>query len=600
MKTAPGAATLADLLRVVVEAHPDRIAVSAPDGTLTYRDLSASAQRVADALRHAGVRPGVVVPLLADTSVYLVIGMLGILRAGGAYLPIDPTAPEDRIRWLVEDSGSPVVLATTATVRMADAAGSAVVLADRLPEPVLDPSPAPDSLDTDLAYVIYTSGSTGQPKGVQVEQRNIVRLFERTREWFGFAETDVWTMFHSAAFDFSVWEIWGALLHGGRLVLVPYEVSRSPARFRALVANEGVTVLNQTPSAFRQFIAADRTTSPDDLPALRAVILGGERLDVAMLEPWFERHPAGRPDVVNMFGITECTVHASYRPIRPADLTTPEVSPIGMPLPDLDFQVVDDAGVPMTDGQPGELYISGAGLARGYHRRDDLTAQRFVDIAGRRAYRSGDRVRRVNDTEFEYLGRIDDQLTVRGYRVEPGEVEAVLIKHPEVDACLVGTVDHGAADIRLVAYIVASQEYSDDNGSWERLRAEISARADAALPKHLRPSSYLRVSALPLTRNGKADRSAAMAADSLGSTAATDVVITSIWRDILGENGFGPDDDFFDLGGTSLTLVRMIDHVNTRFRIDLDLTALLDGVTIAALAAAVDSAAEPVIPAPKG
>jgi amino acid adenylation domain-containing protein len=590
--------TLNDAFAAVVDEHPTRVAVTAPDGTLTYRALDELAERVAAALRNAGVGRGIVVPLLAETSVYLIAGMLAIVRAGGAYLPIDPAAPDSRIQWLVADSGGPVVLATTATAPIARAPGSVVVLADRLPEPAVDLPPAAVALDSDLAYLIYTSGSTGQPKGVQVEQRNIMRLFEQTRDWFDFAETDVWSVFHSAAFDFSVWEIWGALLHGGRLVLVPYDVSRSPVRFRALVAEEGVTILNQTPSAFRQFIAADRTCPSDDLRMLRTVVLGGERLDVAMLAPWFDKYPAGRPEVVNMFGITECTVHASYRLISPADLAAPEVSPIGMPLLEMEFHVVDEAGTPVAERCPGELLITGAGVARGYHRRNDLTAERFVDVAGRRGYRTGDRVRRVNGTEYEYLGRIDHQLTVRGYRVEPGEVEAVLSCHAGLEACLVAAVDHGDGDVRLVAYCVTSPEFSAEPASWDHVRKDVSAHVEATLPKHMRPSSYVQVAALPLTRNGKADRTA-IAAEALRSNETTELVITSLWRNILGENGFGADDDFFDLGGTSLTLVRMIDRVNARFQIELDLTMLLDGVTITTLATEVDRAAAPAAPASK-
>jgi amino acid adenylation domain-containing protein len=617
----PAAPTLPDLFAAAAMAHPGRVAISAPDGELAYRELNSRSDSVARSLRQAGAGPDVVVPLLAETGPDLVVGMLGILKAGAAYLPIDPAAPHERIRWLIENSGGSVVLATTRTAGLVGASGlvgaaGTLALIDR-PEPAPDAPPTRPVRDTDLAYVIHTSGSTGKPKGVQVEHRNVVRLFEQTRSWFGFMETDVWTMFHSAAFDFSVWEIWGALLHGGRLVLVPYEIARSPARFRALVARERVTVLNQTPSAFRQFIAADREHPAGGLPALRVAILGGERLDVAMLAPWFERHPAGSPLLANMFGITETTVHASYRPVTPADLATPEASPIGIPLPDLEFHVIDEHGDPVAGAEPGELYLSGPGVARGYHRRDDLTRERFVDVAGRRAYRSGDRVRRLGNGEYEYLGRLDDQITVRGYRVEPREVEAVLTEHPEVDACLVTTSDHGDGDVRLVAYVVPPPGTAPDTVWWERLRPELTARVAATLPRHLHPSTYLAAAALPLTRNGKADRSPlAVGGPAIGGRAVggravggptvggptvggpavgsmSQREITMIWRDVLGESGFGVEDDFFDVGGTSLSLVRMVDRVNACFRIDLDLAALLDGVTVGALAAEVERATAP-------
>ncbi|GLZ39082.1 amino acid adenylation domain-containing protein [Actinokineospora sp. NBRC 105648] len=583
----PPGRTLPGLAEASARAHPDRIAVSAPDGELTHRELHARADLVAAALRHAGVGPDVAVPLVADTGLDLVVGLLGILKAGGAYLPVDPAAPTDRIHLLVNDSGAPVALATTATAGLL---AHPALLVDAL-EPVPDTPLARPVQETDLAYVIHTSGSTGVPKGVRVEHRQVVRLFEQTDRWFGFTADDVWTMFHSASFDFSVWEIWGALLHGGRLVLVPHAVSRAPARFHALVAEQGVTILSQTPSAFRQFTAVDDRP----LPALRFVVLGGERLDVGLLAPWFDRHGDREPLVVNMFGITEVTVHATHRPMARADLDAPGVSPIGNPLPDLGFHILDPDGV---SADEGELYITGPGVARDYLNRPDLTAERFTALPdGQRAYRTGDLVRRANG-EYHYLGRADAQLKVRGFRVEPREVEAVLTAHPEVDSCLVTTADHGDGDVRLVAYVVPPPGTAADAGWWERLRLEVTARVNATLPRHLRPSRYLPVEALPLTRNGKLDRRT-RAAGAHDGLSATQSAVADIWAEVLDEHGFGPDQDFFDLGGTSLTLLRMVDRVNTRFRVELDLAALVDGITVESLATELDRASTPA-PTAKG
>ncbi len=562
---APYGKTLAVAFEEAAERVPDRMAITASDGELTYRGLRARAVGVAVALRAAGVRPGTPVPLLVPTGIDLVVGLVGIALAGGGYVPVDPTDPPRRVHDLVRGCAAPVVVTRSDTAHLVP--DSPAVLVDETP-PHDGPLPGPHPEDTDLAYVIHTSGSTGAPKGVLVEHRSVLRLFESTRAWFGFDENDVWTLFHAVTFDFSVWEVWGALIHGGRLVVVPRDVARDPRRFRALVVDEGVTVLNQTPSALRQFV--DTGGAPDKL---RLVVLGGERLDVGLLRPWFTRQSGHRPEVVNMFGITEITVHASYRPITEDDLDRPRVSPIGIPLPDLAFHVRDD----------GELYISGPGVARGYLGRDDLTAERFVDLDGVRAYRTGDRVRELPDGGYEYLGRVDEQLSVRGHRIEPAEVEAVVGAHPEVAGCVVTSVDHGAGDVRLVAHVVVPV----DGTAWERLRRGIAELVAEGLPRHMWPSAYHPVSALPLTRNGKVDRTAIPAAvpvDARGNA------VVRIWQEVLGTDDPDRDGDFFDLGGTSLTLVRLVTRIEEHFGITLDLSALLDGVTVASLAAAVDQA----------
>src|SRR6185295_9636152 len=270
-----------------------------------------------------------------------------------------------------------------------------------------------------LAYVIFTSGSTGQPKGVLITHRNVVRLFRATDHWFRFKPQDVWTLFHSYAFDFSVWEIWGALLYGGRLVVVPYQVSRSPEAFCELLSREQVTVLNQTPSAFRQLIQAEETVQLPRKLALRLVIFGGEALELQSLKPWFERHGDQRPQLVNMYGITETTVHVTYRPLSKQDAVHAASSRIGIPIPDLEVYVLDRELNPVPFGIPGEMYVGGAGLARNYLNRPELTAERFVpnpftEQPGERLYKTGDLVRVVAG-ELEYLGRIDQQVKIRGF-----------------------------------------------------------------------------------------------------------------------------------------------------------------------------------------
>jgi amino acid adenylation domain-containing protein len=612
---------LHEIVRACALREPDRVAVSAGGAQISYRDLDASAELAAAGLRAGGVGPGVLVGLAASRGLPLVIAMLAILKAGGAYLPVDPAYPDERLRLLIADSGIRLLVsdgqAADRVAAAAGAAGAELVSLDVLAAAGRDQRARPPASagPGDLAYVIYTSGSTGQPKGVAVEHRNVVRLFTSTRRCFGFSERDVWTMFHSPSFDFSVWEIWGALLHGGRLVIVPPQATRVPAELLRLVRAEGVTVLSQTPSAFRQLIAADGGAGADGgVPAggaglaglpLRLVVFGGERLDVAMLRPWLRRHGEDQPRLVNMYGITETTVHVTFRRIRAADLSQPEVSPIGVPLPDLRVTLHDEAGAEVADGSAGEIWVSGPGLARGYLGRPELTAQRFsTGPDGVRYYHSGDRAVRDSHGELAYLGRLDDQIKVRGFRIEPGEVEACLAAYPGVAGLAVTVADFGGGDNRLVACVQPSA--AGIASGEQRLTAQLRQHAAAALPAHLCPSAYVLVAELPVTAQGKLDRTA-LASTALAGTALNGAakdgggagageradeagVITGIVEEVLGQPGIAPDADIFDLGATSLALVRIITQLNARFGVRLTGSELGDTASVAALTAAVDSA----------
>ncbi|MCB1032834.1 MAG: amino acid adenylation domain-containing protein, partial [Acidobacteria bacterium] len=373
----------------------------------------------------------VIVGLLLERTPRLVQAVLAVLKAGGAYLPLDPVYPDARLAFALEDSGAPLVLTETALRERLPAdgeLGAKVICLDAnelesAPQAGLPEAVSPES----LAYVIYTSGSTGKPKGVQVSHRNVLRLFRVTEEAYAFGPEDVWTLFHSYAFDFSVWEIWGALLYGGRLVVVPYWISRAPEDFLGLLRREGVTVLNQSPSAFDPLIAADQAAGEGEGAepglALRWVIFGAEALKLRHLTPWFRRHGDQRPVLVNMYGITETTVHVTLRPVGLADLARPEVSPIGRPIADLRLYVLDSRGEPAPFNVPGELFVAGGGLARGYLQRPGLTAERFLphplsEVPGDRLYRTGDQARLKADGEIEFLGRVDHQVKIRGFRIE--------------------------------------------------------------------------------------------------------------------------------------------------------------------------------------
>ncbi|WP_327321595.1 amino acid adenylation domain-containing protein [Streptomyces sp. NBC_01210] len=506
-----------------VRAAPDRIALSTPEGPVSYGELAARSDRLAGRLAGLGVRPGVLVGLCERRGAEAIVAMLGILKAGGAYVPIDPGYPVARIDYLLTDSGVPIVVAAADTAEVLRGRHPAIVWVDGTEASAQPTSAVPvpegersEPSGSDLAYVIYTSGSTGAPKGVTVEHRNVVRLFEQTRSWFHFDHRDTWSLFHSISFDFSVWEIWGALLHGGRLVLLPETVSRSPEYLVSLLRAERVTVLNQTPSAFHQLLSvlfSLRSGAPGtEGLSLRLIIFGGERLDPRMLGPWLSRHGDRTPELVNMYGITETTVHCTYRRITAADVAHGDgTSPIGVPLPDLRLYVLDEHGKPLPDGEPGEMHVAGAGLARGYLNRPQLTAERFVPaMAGmdeERLYRTGDRAVRLADDLF-YLGRTDDQLKIRGYRIEPGEIEECLARLPDVARAVAAPRDFGDGDVRLVAYLLPVRPVDPDRREASRLIAAAEQHARNELPRHLRPSRYEVVPEFPMTLQGKVNRNA--------------------------------------------------------------------------------------------
>jgi amino acid adenylation domain-containing protein/non-ribosomal peptide synthase protein (TIGR01720 family) len=565
-RPAVGRLCLHELFEAQAEQTPDATAVVCGEQSLTYRELNQEANRLARLLQRAGVKPDVLVGLCAERSVELVIGILGILKAGGAYLPLDPSYPQERLRFMIDDSRISILLAEEKLrARLPDHDATLIYL-NRDPES--DPARGLNEFDrrvkpNDLAYVIYTSGSTGKPKGVLITHKNVTRLFSSTETWFDFDRNDVWTLFHSYAFDFSVWEMWGALLYGGRLVVVPHETSRSPEEFARLIVKERVTVLNQTPSAFRQVMdCVIASIAPEELP-LRYIIFGGEALDLWSLRPWIDRYGDRTPGLINMYGITETTVHVTYRKITHADLVAQSGSVIGGPIADLRLYVLNAQRQPVPMGVAGELYVGGAGVARGYLHRPELTAERFLADPFRadindRLYRTGDLARRLPNGDLEYLGRVDQQVKIRGFRIELGEIEAVLTRQPGVREAVVVAREDSPGDKRLVAYFVA-----DANQSARDIRAALCA----VLPEHMVPASLVRLAALPLTANGKIDRVALprpeLQRSETGNAYAaprfpTEEMLCRIWREILGVDEVGIHDNFFALGGDSILAIQVI------------------------------------------
>ncbi|MDQ0937556.1 non-ribosomal peptide synthase/polyketide synthase [Streptomyces turgidiscabies] len=598
-------ATLPELFEQQAARHADRTALTFEGTALSYAELNARANRLARLLVARGVGPDSLVALALPRSAELVVALLAVVKSGAAHVPLDPGYPADRLAHALSDAAPAVLLTDGDTAER--------LPTHQVPRIVLGDGAAPDSDGTDAygshdlaqservrpldprdtAYVIYTSGSTGRPKGVAVPHHNVVRLFSATDHWFGFDERDVWTLFHSYAFDFSVWELWGALLHGGRLVVVPHAVSRDPAAFLDLLEQERVTVLNQTPSAFYQLAAADREHRSE--LALRRVVFGGEALDLSRLADWYERHAEDAPVLVNMYGITETTVHVSHLALDRATAAAASASTIGVNIPDLRIYVLDDRLRPTAPGVTGEMYVAGAGLARGYLGRPDLTADRFpadpyaalFGETGTRMYRTGDLARRRADGGLDYLGRADQQVKIRGFRIELGEIEAVLAAHPFVDDVAVVPREDVPGDLRLVAYVVTG--------------ADVTARAlhdhaAAQLPDHMLPSAFVTLDALPLTPNGKLDGKALPAPALSGQVTGRaprgprEEILCSLFVEVLAVPRLTIDDNFFDLGGHSLLATRLAGRIRSTLGVELSVRQLFETPTVAGLSAALEQA----------
>ncbi|MFN7768123.1 MAG: amino acid adenylation domain-containing protein, partial [Planctomycetaceae bacterium] len=443
-----------------VDLHRERAALTWGAQSLTYGELDRRANRLAHQLIALGVGPEVLVAICLERSPEMIVAMLAVMKAGGAYLPLDASSPPARLQATLADAAPRVVLTDCPLANRVGSVVPVLRLDANADLPARDDSPGDRGVRPEhAAYVIYTSGSTGTPKGAVITQECVVRLFTATDHWFGFSADDVWTMFHSFAFDFSVWEIWGALLYGGRLVLVPKLVSRSPGEFLELLLRERVTVLNQTPSAFYQLIQAEteRAERPAEL-ALRWVIFGGEALSLSQLRRWYARHPDTAPRLVNMYGITETTVHVTYQSLTAKLVESETASLIGVPIPDLRVSLRDAQLRPVATGVVGELCVAGPGLARGYLNRPELTAERFPedpsDPSGGRMYRSGDLARQRSDGTLEYHGRADQQVKLRGFRIELGEIEATLASQPGVAQAAVVLREREGQDAGLVGYVV--------------------------------------------------------------------------------------------------------------------------------------------------
>ena len=593
-----------------VERTPEAVAVVFEDQQLTYQELNAKANQLAHYIQQLGVQPEQLVGICVERSLETVIGILGILKAGGAYVPLDPAYPSERIAYSLRDSQVQVLLTHQKHLAELPKHEAEVVCLDRDWQAIVNQSSEnirTEVKSSNLAYVIYTSGSTGKPKGVLVPHGNVVRLFTATQDWYNFNHNDVWTLFHSYAFDFSVWELWGALIYGGKLVVVPYLVSRSPDTFYQLLEKEGVTVLNQTPSAFLQLIQVEESANITPKLNLRYVIFGGEALEFQSLRPWFERHGDRTPQLVNMYGITETTVHVTYRPITMADLEQCS-SAIGCLIPDLKLYLLDSYLQPVPIGVVGEMYVGGAGVARGYLNREELTKQRFIsnpfsnDLESK-LYKTGDLARYSANGELEYLGRIDNQVKIRGFRIELGEIQAVLSRHPNISETVVIAREDVPGDKRLVAYVVSRQEQLQSS--------DLRSFLKEGLPNYMIPSAFVFLDTMPLTPNGKVDKRALPApsfegseAEYVGSKTPTEEKVARIWKEVLNLERVGVNDNFFDLGGHSLLATQIISRIRQSLEVEVSIASLFAHLTIAELARQIDTASSknavvPILPTPR-
>ncbi|MDJ0732652.1 MAG: amino acid adenylation domain-containing protein [Nostocaceae cyanobacterium] len=589
---------LHQLFEEQVSRTPDAVAVVFADQQLTYHELNCRANQLANYLRKLGVSTGSLVGICVERSLETVVGIMGILKAGGAYVPMDPDYPQERLAYLLSDVQASVLLTQQRLLSKLPEHQAEVVCLDTEWSVIAEQKETLLELDNLAsqrpAYVIYTSGSTGLPKGCVVTHTNVVRLLKATQQWYEFNCNDVWLLFHSYAFDVSVWELWGALLYGGKIIVVPYWTHRSPAELLKLLESEKVTVLNQTPSVFKQLLQAHEEYSGELY--LRYVIFAGEALELQSLKPWFNRYGDQKTKMINMYGITEITVHATYRQICEGDLIMNRGSVIGEPIPDLSLYILDERLEPVPIGVPGEIYVGGMGVTCGYFNRPQLTAGRFIPdpfskIPGSRLYRSGDLARRLGDGELEYLGRLDHQIKIRGFRIELGEIESALIEHPQVKIGAVINQTTANGEPCIVAYFVSEQK--------ENLIPILRDYLKTILPDYMIPAAFVPIDSLPLTTNGKLNRAALPKLNweqtqkpYIAPRNEWETTVCSLMASLLGLEKVGINDDFWEIGGNSLLITQLVTHLQRIYQVKLPLAEVFSRRTPSDLAILIQESSE--------
>ncbi|MGO4295011.1 amino acid adenylation domain-containing protein [Chitinophaga sp. RAB17] len=577
-------ATIVSLFQQAVRHFPDRIALVAGAQTFTYRELDIKSGQLARVLiNDYNVMPEELVLLHFDRSEWMLIGILAVLKAGAAYVPVDPFYPAARIDYMMEDSKSRLLLFDIAPYNGIAEKWSHMVLLDITRHHYSGDTAVAVIQSHYLAYVIYTSGTTGNPKGVLIEHRNVTRLLFNEANRFDFNATDVWSLFHSYCFDFSVWEMYGALLYGGRLVMVPKVIAQDSMAFYDFLQKEGITVLNQTPTAFRSLVLHNRERFAATPLSVRYLIFGGEMLRPEILREWYQAFPGCRN--INMYGITETTVHVTYKEMSAAAITANK-SNIGLPIPTLSCYVLDMDLQPVLPGVTGELCVGGAGVARGYLNKPALTAEKFVDHPfrkGEKIYRSGDYARILPSGEIEYIGRRDEQVKIRGHRIETGEIEMGIMQLDGIKDAVVLPIKGAHDEYDLVAYFITEEEDA---------QSDIRKRLNAILPAYMVPAHLIPLPAFPLNSNGKLDKTALPQPQVLSGKLSgymparndIDQQVIAIWETILDKDNIGIKDNFFDLGGHSLKATRVISRIHELFGVKIDLQHLFVDPTVEHLA----------------
>ena len=546
--------------------HPEAIALTYEQTQLTYRQLNEKSNALASTLIEKGVMPEQLIAIVMPPSIESVISILAVLKSGAAYLPLEPDTPVDRLRYIIEDAKVKIVLIDPAHLNHWNNELLEVVAVDHQSLPsVAECNFSITSNPRNLAYVIYTSGSTGKPKGVQVEHAQVVRLFAATDELFDFTNTNVWTLFHSCSFDFSVWEIFGALFSGGSLVIIPYYVRRSFSELYRLLKESKVSVLSQTPSVFRQVMAID-SESNYKLTDLRYIIFGGEALDITMLAPWFEKYTDNEPHLINMYGITETTVHVTFKEIRREHLQGIN-NLIGKPLPDLNIFILNEAGNLLPAGFAGEMFVGGDGITRGYLNNPALTAEKFINhpfLPNEKLYKTGDYGRWLQNGELQYCGRVDDQVKIRGYRIELNEISHCIRQFPEVAEVIVRVIYKPACGNSIIAWIIPNK------GALTAETLKIFLREK--IPAYMIPEDFVFIDECPITENGKIDYAALPLPDNQPfggnqySPPANDTeeILAGIFGELLERENIGSNNNFFELGGNSLMVYKALDRIEKR------------------------------------
>ncbi|MCH9644618.1 MAG: amino acid adenylation domain-containing protein [Gammaproteobacteria bacterium] len=569
----------------ISKQYPNCIALKFQNTEVSYSELYQRSERIANQIRaqyyklyQCEMPSDTLIALTMLRSETLIIAIIAILMSGAAYVPVDPSYPEERKRFILSDSKAALLISDEKVEDYPENKTFNLAELDIICSSTVEVAIKPD----DLAYIIYTSGSTGKPKGVMVEHYNVVRLFDCARRDFIFSKNDIWSLFHSYAFDFSVWEIWGALLFGGKIVVVPFDVSRDPLQFRQLVSQEKITVLSQTPASFMQFIEADAQIE-GCCDSLRYVVFGGERLELSMLKSWWEKYRESQPKLINMYGTTETTVHATFRCLKQSDCNKSVNSPVGNALQDLQLLVLDRDQNLLPDGVPGELYIAGSGVTRGYLFREELTRSRFVKLSGMQPlfYRTGDCVRKTLSGDMVYLGRLDRQIKLHGFRIELAEIESTIMQHPNVSQVVVSLLQNPS---QLACYYTEVSEVSAQS---------IRKHAEENLPSYMVPNFFIKVPSIPKTAHGKINFEALPDARNMEKEIVIlednplQKILLKTWTEVLKVKNINAADNFYRLGGDSILSIRMITMLRS-YNIYITPTDLIKNPTIQALSEVVN------------